>query len=174
MSACESAENAGKCAEAKRRADSAKPNPKGAQASARLAAELAAHPFSPRTAPQSRDCHRVRVRRGCTAISAPSALSPGISRRCTWRSDRSDRAQRAAPWGHFAVARALGFACAATLGCTSTLRRLIRSPIRAVRLRAEYRPLPHDAVSPASDASRHPCALGSPVALHLSLSRYMS
>ena len=33
--ACESAENSGKCAEAKRREDSAKLNPKGAQASAR-------------------------------------------------------------------------------------------------------------------------------------------
>ncbi|MBE6395793.1 MAG: hypothetical protein E7046_02165 [Lentisphaerae bacterium] len=70
--------------------------------------------------------------------------------------------------------RPFGSRAAPTLGCTSALRRLIRSPIRVVRLRAEYRPLPHDAVSPASDASRHPCALGSPVALHLSLSRYMS
>ena len=34
---------------------------------------------------QSRDCLRVRVRRGYTAIFAPSALFPGISRRCTWR-----------------------------------------------------------------------------------------
>jgi hypothetical protein len=66
LSACESAENAGKCAEAKRRVDSAKPNPKGAQASARLAAELAAHPFSPRTrrlgATSLRSCARLRLR----------------------------------------------------------------------------------------------------------------
>ena len=39
--ACESAENSGKCAEAKRREDSAKLNPKGAQASARLGVKLA-------------------------------------------------------------------------------------------------------------------------------------
>ena len=71
-SACESAENAGR----------------------RLAVKLAAHPFSPRTALQSRDCHRVRVRRGCTAIFPPSALFPGISRRCTWRSVASTQAQR--------------------------------------------------------------------------------
>ena len=36
------------------------------------------------------------------AIFAPSALFPGISRRCTWRSVASVRAQRAAPCGHFA------------------------------------------------------------------------
>ena len=36
LGACQCAENVGKCAEAKRRVDSAKPNPKGAQASARL------------------------------------------------------------------------------------------------------------------------------------------
>ena len=94
LSACQGAENAGKCAEAKRRVDSAKPNPKGAQASARLGVKLAAHPFSPRTARQSRDCLRMRVRYGCTAIFTPSALFPGISRRCTWRSVASVRAQR--------------------------------------------------------------------------------
>ena len=43
---------------------------------------------------QSRDCLRVRVRRGYTAIFPPSALFPGISRRCTWRSVASVRAQR--------------------------------------------------------------------------------
>ena len=62
-SACESAENAGRL----------------------LGAYLAAHPFSPRTARQSQDCLRVRVRYGCTAIFAPSALFSGISRRCTGR-----------------------------------------------------------------------------------------
>ena len=72
--------------------------------------KLAAHPFSPRTrrlvatslmlvrsasparlpsaslqriSRQSRDCLRVRVRRGCAAVFTPSALFPGISRRCT-------------------------------------------------------------------------------------------
>ena len=34
---------------------------------------------------QSRDCLRVRVLHSCTAIFAPSALFPGISRRCTGR-----------------------------------------------------------------------------------------
>ena len=34
---------------------------------------------------KSRDCLRVRVLHSCTAIFAPSALFPGISRRCTWR-----------------------------------------------------------------------------------------
>ena len=33
---------------------------------------------------QSRDCLRGRVLRGCTAIRAPSALVPGISRGCTF------------------------------------------------------------------------------------------
>ena len=49
LSVCESAENAGKCAEAKRRMDSAKPNPKGAQVSVRLGGKHAAHPFGFRT-----------------------------------------------------------------------------------------------------------------------------
>ena len=71
-SACESAENAGR----------------------RLAVKLAAHPLSPRTAQQSLDLLRVRVRYGCTAIFPPSALFPGISRRCTWRSVASTQAQR--------------------------------------------------------------------------------
>ena len=48
--------------------------------------KLAAHPFSPRIAQQSLDWLRMRVRYGCTAIFTPSALFPGISRRCTWRS----------------------------------------------------------------------------------------
>ena len=61
-----------------------------------------------------------------------------------------------------------------TLSCPSALRRTIRSPIRAVRLRAEYRPSPPATVPTAPDASRHPCALGSPVALHLARSRYSS
>ena len=72
LCACQGAENAGR----------------------RLAAKLAAHPFSPRTAQQSLDWLWVRVRRGCTAIFAPSALFPGISRRCTWRSVASTQAQR--------------------------------------------------------------------------------
>ena len=62
-SACESAENAGRL----------------------LGAYLAAHLPCPRTARQSRDCLRVRVLHSCTAIFAPSALFPGISRRCTGR-----------------------------------------------------------------------------------------
>ena len=88
--ACESAENAGKCAEEAllRRVDSAKPNPKGAQASARLAAMLAPHSLCPRHARQSLDCLRWRVLRVCSTITAPSALFPGISRGCTWRSVR--------------------------------------------------------------------------------------
>ena len=72
VGACQGAENAGR----------------------RLGVKLAAHPFSPRTARQSRDCLRVRVRRGCTAVFTPSALFPGISRRCTWRSVASVCAQR--------------------------------------------------------------------------------
>ena len=137
MSACESAENAGKCAEAKRRVDSAKPNPKGAQASARLAAELAAHPFSPRTrhlaVTSLRSCARLRLR-GYPPLR----------------------------FGAF------------TFGCTFALRCIIRSPIRAVRLRMEYHPSPSITVSPAPYASRRPCALRSPVALRLSPSRYWS
>ena len=43
------------------------------------------HLLCPRTARQSRDCLRVRVLLSCTAIFAPSALFPGISRRCTGR-----------------------------------------------------------------------------------------
>ena len=43
------------------------------------------HLLCPRTARQSRDCLRVRVLHSCTAIFAPSALFPGISRRCTGR-----------------------------------------------------------------------------------------
>ena len=46
------------------------------------------HLLCPRTARQSRDCLRVRVRRGCAAVFTPSALFPGISRGCTWRSVR--------------------------------------------------------------------------------------
>ena len=72
VGACQGAENAGR----------------------RLAVKLAAHPLSPRTAQQSLDWLRVRVRYGCTAIFSPSALFPGISRRCTWRSVSSVRAQR--------------------------------------------------------------------------------
>ena len=54
------------------------------------------------------------------------------------------------------------------------LRCIIRSPIRAVRLRMEYHPSPSITVSPAPYASRRPCALRSPVALRLSPSRYWS
>ena len=61
-----------------------------------------------------------------------------------------------------------------TFGCASALRCIIRSPIRAVRLRMEYHPLPSITVSPAPYASRRPCALRSPVALRLSPSRYWS
>ena len=43
------------------------------------------HLLCPRTARQSRDCLRVRVLHSCTAIFAPAALFPGISRRCTGR-----------------------------------------------------------------------------------------
>ena len=74
---------------------------------------------------------------------------------------------------HVALCR-IGSRAAPTLSCPSALRRTIRSPIRAVRLRAEYRPSPVATVSTAPDASRHPCALGSPVALHLARSRYSS
>ena len=52
-----------------------------------------------------------------------------------------------------------------TFGCTFALRCIIRSPIRAVRLRMEYHPSPSITVSPAPYASRRPCALRSPVAL---------
>ena len=64
--ACESAENAGR----------------------RLAAMLAPHSLCPRHARQSLDCLRWRVLRVCSTITAPSALFPGISRGCTWRSVR--------------------------------------------------------------------------------------
>ena len=65
--------------------------------------------------------------------------------------------------------------CAApTFGCTFALRCIIRSPIRAVRLRMEYHPSPSITVSTAPYASRRPCALRSPVALRLSPSRYWS
>ena len=37
---------------------------------------------------QSLDCLRWRVLRVCSTITAPSALFPGISRGCTWRSVR--------------------------------------------------------------------------------------
>ena len=65
--------------------------------------KLAAHPHSPRTAPQSQDCHQVRVRHGCTAIFTPSALFPGVSRGCTGRFLRSARAQRQLSRRPFAV-----------------------------------------------------------------------
>ena len=64
--ACESAENAGR----------------------RLAAMLAPHSLCPRHARQSLDCLRWRVLCVCSTITAPSALFPGISRGCTWRSVR--------------------------------------------------------------------------------------
>ena len=86
--------------------------------------KLAVHPPSPRTAPQSRDCHRVRVRHGCTAIFTPSALFPGISRGCTGRFLCSVRAQRRRSRSPFAV------------GCA------ILSRMHAVWHRAEYRPSP--------------------------------
>ena len=182
MSACESAENAGKCAEAKRRVDSAKPNPKGAQASARLAAELAAHPFSPRTrhlaVTSLRSCARLRLRGypplrfgaflrnheiaiGCESVAAapPSPRRPPCL-------PAFPAVARGAPT--IRIARS----------ADPRLHVYLKAPHpladTAVRLRAEYRPLPHDAVSPASDASRHPCALGSPVALHLARSRCSS
>ena len=65
--------------------------------------------------------------------------------------------------------------CAApTFGCTFALRCIIRSPIRAVRLRMEYHPSPSITVSPAPYASRSPCALRSPVALRFTPLRYSS
>ena len=61
-----------------------------------------------------------------------------------------------------------------TFGCTFALRCIIRSPIRAVRLRMEYHPSPSITVSTAPYASRRPCALRSPVALRLTPLRYSS
>ena len=54
----------------------------------RLAAMLAPHSLCPRHTRQSLDCLRWRVLRVCSTITAPSALFPGISRGCTWRSVR--------------------------------------------------------------------------------------
>ena len=122
----------------------------------RLVGKLAAHPFSPRTALQSRDCLRVRVRRGCTAIFPPSALFPGISRRCTWRSVASVRAQRRP-----SVAQVPEDA-SCTRACTPLgLEWNTSSYANRRTFAAHY-------------ASRHLSALGSPVALLLALSRYQS
>ena len=49
---------------------------------------LAPHSLCPRHSRQSLDCLRWRVLRACSTITAPSALFPGISRGCTWRSGR--------------------------------------------------------------------------------------
>ena len=65
--------------------------------------------------------------------------------------------------------------CAApTFGCPFALRCIIRAPIRDAWLRMEYHPSPSITVSTAPDASSRPCALRSPVALRLTLSRYSS
>ena len=69
---------------------------------------------------------------------------------------------------------AFGSRAAPTFGCTSALRCIIRSPIRAVRLRMEYHPSPSITVSTAPYASSRSCALRSPVAHRLSPSRYRS
>ena len=69
---------------------------------------------------------------------------------------------------------AFGLRAAPTFGCTFALRCIIRSPIRAVRLRMEYHPSPSITVSTAPYASRRPCALRSPVALRLAPSRCSS
>ena len=120
----------------------------------RLAVKLAAHPPSPRTAQQSlaSGASPLRLHHHLLAVRLVSRHFPPL---------------------HVALCR-FGSRAAPTLSCPSALRRTIRSPIRAVRLRAEYRPSPVATVSTAPDASRHPCALGPPVALHLALSRCSS
>ena len=82
-------------------------------------------------------------------------------------------------WGRYSTRLhealpAFGSYAAPTFGCTFALRCIIRSPIRAVRLRMEYHPSPSITVSPAPYASRRPCALRSPVALRFTPLRYSS
>ena len=77
------------------------------------------HLLCPRTARQSGDCLRVRVLHSCTAIFAPSALFPGISRRCTGRSVRlrlrSPRFASHPPLPQMASGKASAAACIAPL-----------------------------------------------------------
>ena len=144
--------------------------------------KLAAHPLSPRTrrlgATSLRSCARLRLR-GYPPLryahfSAIFRLASGASPLRLHHHLLAVRlVSRHFPPLHVALCR-IGSRAAPTLGCPSALRRTIRSPIRAVRLRAEYRPSPLATVSAAPDASRHSCALGSPVALHLARSRYSS
>ena len=108
------------------------------------------------TARQSQDCLRVHPSRApplfVAVRSAAGSVQPTVA--------------RAFP--------AFGSLAAPTFGCTFALRCIIRSAIRAVRLRMEYHPSPSITVSTAPYASSRSCALRSPVALRLSPSRYWS
>ena len=70
---------------------------------------LAPHSLCPRHSRQSLDCLRWRVLRACSTITTPSALFPGISRGCTWRSGR--RQFRSSRFCRIRFNRAIRSAC---------------------------------------------------------------
>jgi hypothetical protein len=136
-----------------------------------------------RPARQSQDCLRGRPFRTLpiSAIlrSALGSVQPTVARGVSCvRLARSARHLAVTSLRSCARLRLRGYPPlrfgAFTFGCTFALRCIIRSPIRAVRLRMEYHPSPSITVSPAPYASRRSCALRSPVALRLAPSRYWS
>jgi hypothetical protein len=136
-----------------------------------------------RPARQSQDCLRGRPFRTLpiSAIlrSALGSVQPTVARGVSCvRLARSARHLAVTSLRSCARLRLRGYPPlrfgAFTFGCTFALRCIIRSPIRAARLRMEYHPSPSITVSTAPYASRRPCALRSPVALRLSPLRYWS
>ena len=134
-----------------------------------------------RPARQSRDCLRGRPLRApplfVAVRSAAGSVQPTVARGASCvQLVRSARHLAVTSLRSCARLRLRGYPPlrfgAFTFGCTFTLRCIIRSPIRAVRLRMEYHPSPSITVSTAPYASRRTCALRSPVALRFTPLRY--